>query len=702
MLLTGIGNTLEAQKSFSLDQVVPGGKEFSKYYPRALNASFLGSTNWVVETGRDSIFLHAQTKTLLTTRSAVSNLLKTHNARGTFSKLLWNSTTDAWAIARGAWYRINFHSGTVADSLLLLPNATGEDFEPVKGSLAFVTGPDLYLSSQGKEPVRIPTEQKEGVSYGSVAHRNEFGIHRGTFWSPNGNSLAFYRMDESMVTDYPLIQSSGRVATPKTIKYPMAGMHSHQVSVGVYQPATGTITYLQTPAEPDRYLTNVTWTPDSKNILIAELNRAQNHLKLNCYDAQSGAFLRTLYEETDEKWVEPTTPPLFNPSNPREMVWLSKKTGFNQLYRLTLDGIAAKPVTGSPMNVTELLSWSADGKFLFVQAVLNDPLQRHILQIRSTSGAVHPLTSEEGIHSAFISHSGTSLIAQYTSPTMATRTTWITETQKQVVLAKIEQPYARFQMPQMELVPLKSADGRFDLTGRLIKPVNFDPNKQYPVMVYVYGGPHSQLVNKGWLYGASSWMLYLAQQGYIVFTMDNRGTDGQSAQFEQAIHRQLGACELADQMQGIRYLQSLPFVDSSRMGVHGWSYGGFMAISLMTQYPEIFKAGVAGGPVTNWEYYEIMYGERYMDQPGENPQGYAANNLIQQVGKLKGRLLLIHGDQDPVVVPQHSLQLLQTAIDQNIPIDFFFYPGHEHNVMGPNRVHLIHKVVQYFNDHVLP
>jgi dipeptidyl-peptidase-4 len=227
-----------------------------------------------------------------------------------------------------------------------------------------------------------------------------------------------------------------------------------------------------------------------------------------------------------------------------------------------------------------------------------------------------------------------------------------------------------------------------------------DPEKKYPVIVYVYGGPHAQLVVNRWLGGASGWQHYMALLGFISLTLDNRGSDARGRDFEQVIHRNLGRSEMADQMEGIQFLLNQPYVDANRIGVHGWSYGGFMTTSLLLNYPDIFKVGVAGGPVTDWRFYEVMYGERYMDMPSENPDGYQQVSTLGQIRNLRGRLLLIHGDMDQTVVMQNSLAFLKKSVEEGKLVDFLVYPGHPHNIRGKDRVHLMRTVTRYFEDHL--
>ncbi len=255
-------------------------------------------------------------------------------------------------------------------------------------------------------------------------------------------------------------------------------------------------------------------------------------------------------------------------------------------------------------------------------------------------------------------------------------------------------------MPGVKLGTIKAADGTTDLYYRLITPPNMKPGEKYPTLVYVYGGPHSQLVTDSWLAGGNLYFLRLAQQGYVVFTVDNRGTDNRGFEFESCTHRHLGEIEMADQMEGVKFLKNLPYVDQDRMGVEGWSFGGFMTITMKLAHPEVFKVGCAGGPVIDWKWYEIMYGERYMDTPQENPEGYEAASLLGKAKNLEGRLLVIQGAEDNTVVPQHSTEFIERCINSYKQVDYFMYPHHEHNVLGRERLHLYKKMFDYYETHL--
>ncbi|MCY1718737.1 DPP IV N-terminal domain-containing protein [Prolixibacteraceae bacterium Z1-6] len=581
---------------------------------------------------------------------------------------------------------------------IMLPKAAANAVFCEEGKfVTFTKGDDLYLAFSNGDVKQITTDGGNGIVNGQTVHRNEFGISGGIFTSPKGNYVAFYRKDESMVHDYPLVDFMAREAEYVPVKYPMAGLKSHHVTLGVYNIESGETTFLKTGEPLDHFLTNVAWSPDEKQIYMAELNREQNHMQLNCYAVATGDRMKTLFEEESDKYVEPLYPIQFSKANPNDFYYLSRNDGWFHVYKYNIDGTLLKQITKGEWEVTRIIGFDKDEKNMFVEGTLESPLEKHIYKVQLKSGEVTKLSSTTGIHRGALSPNGTYLADKWNAKEVFGKTDLISSKGTLIRnLFEAEDPLKDYQLGENSLVTLKTADGETDLYGRLIKPVNFDPNKKYPVVVYVYGGPHSQLVNKGWHNGARWWQYYMASQGYLAFTLDNRGTLNRGRDFETAIHRQLGVFETEDQMQGIEYLKSLPYVDTDRIGVHGWSYGGFMTLNLKLKYPEVFKVGVAGGPVVDWSLYEVMYGERYMDTPQENPEGYKTADMTSYVENLEGKLMLIHGVQDETVVMQHSMKFLRECVKQNKQVDFFAYPIHEHNVRGKDRVHLMTKVSQYF------
>ncbi len=549
----------------------------------------------------------------------------------------------------------------------------------------------------------VTSDENKGIVNGSdYTHRQEFGINRGMWWSPKSDKLAFYRKDETMVAGYPLIDFGARIAKSKDIKYPMAGEKSEEVTLVVYDLNSKKSLALQTGEPKEQYLTCITWDPSGKFVYIGLLNRGQDHLKLNKYDASTGALVKTLFEEKASTYVEPLHDLTFLPNSTTEFLYRSEKDGFEQFYLYNTDGKLVRKLGFKDVVVTSLLDFDKNGKNLFYIGTSNNGLDRQFYKVELKSGKTTQLTSVSGFHSGSVSSDGTLLFDQYSNVTTPNEINIVNlKSNKSTNLVKAANPYiGKTVLPKMELVTITSADGKTPLNGRLIYPANFDANKKYPVMVYVYGGPHAQLVQNEWLGGAGLFDFYMAQNEYVVFTVDNRGSDARGRDFEHVIHRNLGVNEMADQMKGIEFLKSKSFVDQNKIGVYGWSFGGFMTTSLMLNHNDIFKVGVAGGPVIDWSYYEVMYGERYMDTPQENQSGYDNNNLTKKADKLKGRLLMIHGAQDPVVVQQNSMQFIQACIKAGKQVDYFLYPTHEHNVGGIDRVHLNKKIADYFDVHL--
>ncbi len=604
---------------------------------------------------------------------------------------------------------------------------TNFDFCKENGYMAYTIGNDLYVAHEGdfssmvNPKVTGNQQQEKDVVYGQAVHRNEFGIMKGTFWSPKGTYLAFYRMDQSMVTDYPQVNTTARIAELVPDKYPMAGMTSHKVTVGIYNVKDGKTIYLQAGDPTDRYFTNISWGPDEKSVFVIELNRDQNHAQLVQYDAVSGQKIGVLYEEKHARYVEPQHPLIFLPWDDSQFIYQTQRDGFNHLYlmdtKTKLKGewktgkdsedqyceyLKTIPLTEGNWLVQDVLGFNAARKEIIIASTEISPLQTNIFSLNVKNGKRTLIGMEDGTHQAKLSASGTYLIDYFTSNNVPREISILPTTGKKgtTLFTATDPLKENYNLPEITVGTIKAADGETDLYYRLIKPVNFDPNKKYPAIIYVYGGPHAQMIHNTRFYDARGWDLYMAQQGYVMLTVDNRGSDNRGIKFENCTFRHLGTEEMKDQVQGAKFLQSLPYVDADKIGVHGWSFGGFMTTNLMLTYPDIFKVGVAGGPVIDWQFYEVMYGERYMDTPQANPEGYKESNLRLKAGNLKGRLEVIIGGMDPTCVPQHSISFLRACIDAGTHPDFFIYPEDGHNMMGRDRVHLHEHITRYFLDHL--
>ena len=564
---------------------------------------------------------------------------------------------------------------------------------------AFVKADQLCITDAEGKTRQITTDGSREIVYGQAVHRNEFGIEEGIFWAPDGNRFAFYRMDQSMVTDYPQVNTFERVATHEPDKYPMLGMTSHKVTVGIYDCTSGKVQYLNAGDPTDRYFTNIAWAPDSKTVYMFELNRLQNDSRLVSYDATTGDKLKELYSETSDKYVEPLHPIVFLPWDKSQFIMQSQKDGYNHLIIYNIGTGKTRQLTSGKFVVEELYGFNEKAKSVIIASNEANPIQRNIYAVDVKTGKRKSLDNARGYHFAMLSKSGQWLVDAYSEPDVPRNYDLVaTATGKSTRLLTSKNPWEGYQQPIFESGTIKADDGVTDLFWRMVKPADFDPTKKYPTVVYVYGGPHAHNVDATWHWGSRSWETYMAQKGYVLFILDNRGSENRGLEFEQATWHQLGKVEMRDQMKGVEYLKSLPYVDADRLGVHGWSYGGYMTISLMTNYPDVFKVGVAGGPVIDWRWYEVMYGERYMGTPETNNEGIEACSLIPMAKNLKGKLQIIIGMNDPTVVPQHALSFLNACTEAGTQPDFFVYPGEGHNMRGHKSVHLHERITQYFEE----
>lgn len=591
-------------------------------------------------------------------------------------------------------------NGFMWSKWLTLPDNAANVTVDKHKNVVYTIDNNLYMVPRDRQAIQVTNDKDEHIINGQAVHRVEFGISGGIFLSPKGNYLAYYRMDETMVADYPVVDWSVTPAKTNDIKYPMAGNTSHQVQVKVFNPSTGKTVTIDTEGPKDQYLTAVTWGPDEKYIYIALLNRDQNHLHLNKYNAATGKLVETLFEEKDDKYVEPQHSLTFLPGEKDKFIWWSQRDGYMHLYLYDTRGNMVRRLTKGEWIVTDIAGINEDRNKLIITASKESPMENHIYSVDWRNGRMQRLDTEPGWHSAATNSTGEYILDVFSSNRVPKRTVIRhIDGRYNEVLADAPDPLEDYQRPEVVDIVLTADDGT-PLFGKLIKPTNFDPNRKYPVIVYLYNGPHVQLVKNAYPSSRNLWYEYLAQHGYVVFTMDGRGSSNRGLKFEQATWGKLGTVEMQDQLRGVSFLKSLPYVDANRMGVHGWSFGGFMTTSLMLRHPDVFKVGVAGGPVIDWKLYEIMYTERYMDTPEQNPDGFEGANLLDKVDNLKGKLLVIHGAQDDVVVWQHSMKLIRESVKEGKQIDYFVYPSHPHNVRGGDRVHLMQKITDYFDTYL--
>ena len=694
----------QEKKSFTLEDLMPGGNNYFNLQPKNIQGlqwwgdvclqgdiEELKAVNPV--NGKETILITLEEVNGMLAEQGLGKIHHFYNISMPYA--------EKWMVLSTSTHRVlmDIDKKEVMWKQAINTKGANQKWNKESRAVAFTIANNLYVTTADGQESQV-TDEPDGVVCGQSVHRDEFGIDGGIFWSPKGNLLAFYRMDQSMVTDYPQVNTSTRIATLEPDKYPMAGMTSHKVTVGVYNPATKETVYLKAGDPTDRYFTNVSWSPDEKKVYMIEVNRDQNHAELCRYDALTGEKEAVLYEEKHPKYVEPQHPIVFLPWNENQFIYQSQRDGYNHLYLFDTTGKEVKQLTQGEWIVKSILGFNEKSKEIIITSTEISPLQDNAYAVNVKTGKRQLIGAAEGVHRVQLSGSGKYVIDNYTSHKVARNIDILPVggKGKGINLLTAENPMDAYQMPEIILGTIKAADGKTDLYYRLVKPVNLDESKKYPAVIYVYGGPHAQLITDVRNYGAGGWDIYMAQLGYVMLTVDNRGSANRGLEFENCIHRQLGTEEMKDQMKGVELLKSLGYVDKGRIGVHGWSFGGFMTTNLMLTHNDVFKVGVAGGPVIDWKMYEVMYGERYMDTPQANPEGFKKADLTQRAGDLKGRLQIIIGANDPVCVPQHSIAFLRACIDAGTQPDYFIYPGGAHNMYGRDRVHLYTRITRYFED----
>ena len=700
-LLTPQSTVMAQQKLFTLEDLNFGGTNYRNMQPQNLWLTWWGDQLMYQDAEEGGTIDAKGNRKALFTLEGVNTLLSGETIHSAMNAQ-YPYPDKPLVLLRNADQQLlyNFKSKTV-EWTQPLKGVTVSKWNSTSRALAYKKADHQLYVRHDEVEKQLTTDGSREIVYGESVHRNEFGITEGLFWSPDGQQLAFYRMDQSMVTDYPQVDIFPRTAEYQPDKYPMAGMTSHKVTVGVYDLRTQKTVYLKAGDPTDRYFTNIAWSPDGKTLYMFELNRAQNDCRLVSYDAATGDKTAELYRETSDKYVEPQHPIEFLPWDASKFIMQSQKDGYNHLYLFDIAGKEVRQLTNGPWVVLNMLGFNRKNKSVIIESNECHPLQRNLYSVDVKTGRRTLLDNGQGVHHATLSTSGTQLYDKYSEPSVPRCIDLVsTANGKKSHLLTADDPWKDYVQPIFESGTIKAADGLTDLYYRMVKPADFDATKKYPTVIYVYGGPHAHNVEASWHWSSRSWETYMAQKGYVLFILDNRGSENRGRDFEQATFHQLGQIEMLDQMKGVEYLRTLPYADMDRLGVHGWSFGGFMTISLMTNHPDVFKVGVAGGPVIDWKWYEVMYGERYMGTPESNPEGYEKCSLIPKAKNMKGRLQIITGYNDNTVVPQHCLSFLDACVKAGTQPDFFAYPGEEHNMRGHASVHLHERITQYFEDYL--
>ena len=543
--MTATASFAQEKKSYTLEDVIPGGNNYFNLVPKNIpGLQWWGDV--CVRTDVENIVtinVRNGKETVLVTLDEVNEaLLNGEKPFQPTQELKQLRTLMGASLPWGDQKVITFRQGNymiwydfgqkkISNLFRLNEKAANLDFCKENGYVAYTVGSNLCIAHEGEKDLQINPDEKKAdpmdIVYGQAVHRNEFGIYKGTFWSPKGNCLAFYRMDQSMVTAYPQVNTTTRIATLEPDKYPMAGMTSHKVTVGVYHIQSGKTVYLQAGDPTDRYFTNISWSPDEKSIYVIELNRDQNHSQLVRYNAETGAKEAMLFEETHPKYVEPQHPIVFLPWDSNQFIYWSQRDGFHHLYLYNKEGQLIKQLTQGDWLVQDILGFNTARKEMIIASTEISPLQTNIFSLNVKTGKRTLLGQQDGTHSARLSASGTYLIDNFTSFNVPREISILPTNGKTGVnlLTATDPMKEQYNLPEITLGTIKAADGKTDLYYRLIKPVNFDPNKKYPAIIYVYGGPHAQLIHNNRFYDARGWDLYMAQKGYVMLTVDSRGSD---------------------------------------------------------------------------------------------------------------------------------------------------------------------------------
>ena len=708
LLFIFISQAFTQEKLFTVEDVVLNGFRLSPQNLRQLN--WIPNSDkfaWVDGVNTKSALLlsspqNSKIDTLIRTGD-LNSLLTTQNEKpiNAFPSVSWTSSDEFNFWSGKTYYSFNTKYKKLSKINSVKGDAENLNVSPNKKFVAYTDQNNLFLNLNEEKKIQITFDKDSNIVNGQSVHRDEFGINGGIFWSPNSNFIAFYHMDQTMVSDYPLVELTTTPAHLRNIKYPMTGQTSHQVKVGIYEIKTGKTVWLSTGEPLDQYLTSLTWSPDEKYFFIAHLNRDQNHMRLIKYDAATGNQIKVLFEEKSDKYVEPLTPLTFLPNSNDKFIWQSQRNGYNHLYLYDTEGNLIRQVTDGKWVVLSLNGFDKSGKNIFISSTKESPLERHFYRVNLENGKMDNLTKEPGVHTVLASSNSDYFIDSYSNATTPRVLNLVDKKGAQIRnLLIANNPLKDFKLGETKIFSIKNEEG-IELFCRMITPPNFDQTKKYPVIVYVYGGPHDQEITNSFGTGRYFlWFYMMAQKGYIIFTLDNRGSANRGLEFEQATFRHLGTVEVKDQMTGVDYLKSLPYVDGNRFGVYGWSYGGFMTTSLMLRTNNTFKVGACGGAVIDWKFYEVMYGERYMDTPQSNPEGYKEASLLNYVDNLKGKLLLVHGTSDPTVVWQNTLSFAKKCAELNKPLDYFPYVGQPHGVGGKDALQLYNKITNYFLDNL--
>ncbi|NIA31726.1 MAG: prolyl oligopeptidase family serine peptidase [Actinobacteria bacterium] len=572
-------------------------------------------------------------------------------------------------------------------------------FSPDSKKIAYIKNDNLtVLNIASKEEKALTTEGNKDIFIGRFdwVYEEEFSIRTGFQWSPDSKHIAYFRLDQSGEPCFPIVDFVPLENTVEYTKYPKAGDPNAFVKIGIVDVITGGTTWIDRTAGPDDYFSRIKWTPDSKQLSITYLNRDQNHLELLFADQGTGKTRIVLQETVQNGWVEGAQSPRFI-GNEKGFLWLSERDGFNHIYYYDMIGRLKKQVTHGEWDVRNILRVAQKQKKVYFSASKLRREENHLYVVSFHGRGMKQLSKESGTHSINCSPSGEYYIDIFSNFSTPTRQALYNRRGKLVKMLRDDQVKAlpRHPLANIEFLSFRTSNGDV-LPAYMIKPVAFDRGEKHPVLIYTYGGPGSQIVTNRWFGSRGFWYTFLTQKGYLVFAVDGRGTANRGRAWKEKLYLHLGILEIQDQIEGAKYLGTLPFVDAKRIGIWGWSYGGYTTVMCMLKGADYFKTGVAVAPVTDWRNYDSIYTERFMAQPDDNEDNYNEASAANFADKLRGKLLILHGSSDDNVHFSNTMQLAQALEKHRKLFDLMVYPRKRHGIHGTDeRVHLYKKITGY-------
>ena len=606
--------------------------------------------------------------------------------------------------SRSIYYVYDVNNGSL--NKLLDQKVMYATFSPDGSQVAYVKDNNLFLMNlENMQEIQITNDgiNNEIINGASDwVYEEEFGLVNAFFWSPDGNKIAFYRFDEREVKKFSMDMFQGELyPTQYEFRYPKAGEENSKISIHLFDTKTKKTQEIAV-LEDFEYLPRLGWTKDPNSLYLLRMNRHQNHLDFLLIDATTTES-RVLFTETDSYYIDIHDNTTFL-NDGKHFIWTSEKSGFNHLYKVRLDDGSMQQITTGNWEVTNYHGMQADSDKIYYTSTEDGPINRSVYCINTDGKDKQKLTKKIGTNSVNFSQGMKYFINTYSTANEPPFFSLHNANGKQIRILednkKLSEKMNQYALSKKEFFSFITSED-VSLNGWMIKPADFDSDKQYPVFMFLYGGPGSQQVLNSWGWTNYFWHQHLAQQGYIVACIDNRGTGGRGAEFKKMTYQQLGKYETIDQIEANQYLGSLPFVDANRIGIQGWSYGGYMSSLAITKGAEVFKMAIAVAPVTNWRYYDNIYTERYMRTPQENADGYDDNSPINHVDKLKGKYLLIHGSADDNVHVQNTYEMVSALVNANKQFDLFIYPDKNHSIYGGNtRLHLYQMMTDYIKENL--